>query len=60
MINVDTVPDPATVAEDAAVEEIVGAGASGAKMVAGIATAGVVLLWLAFYLLVFMPRSVSP
>ena len=41
----------------ARVDEIVRAGPQGAIAVAGIATAVVVGLWFAFYLLVFLPRS---
>ena len=40
------------------VDAIVRAGPGGAVAVAGIATAIVIGLWLAFYLLVFLPRSV--
>jgi hypothetical protein len=40
-----------------AVDGIVGSGALGALVLAGIATAIVVGLWVAFYLLVFMPRG---
>jgi hypothetical protein len=47
-------------AENAAVETILGTGASGAKMLAGVATAVVIGLWLVFYFYVFVPRSVSP
>jgi hypothetical protein len=47
-------------AEDAAVDEIVTTGAGGAKMLAGVATAVVIGLWVAFYLLVFVPRSGAP
>jgi hypothetical protein len=43
--------------DDARVDEIVRAGPQGAIAVAGIATAVVVGLWFAFYLLVFLPRS---
>lgn len=39
------------------VDAIVRAGPRGALMVAGIATALVVAMWFAFYLLVFMPRG---
>ncbi len=42
---------------DAEVEEIVSSGPYGAIAVAGIATAIVIALWFAFYLLVFLPRS---
>jgi hypothetical protein len=44
--------------EDEAVDAIVRSGPGGAIAVAGIATAIVVALWFAFYLFVFLPRSV--
>ena len=44
--------------EDETVDAIVRSGPSGAIAVAGIATAIVVALWFAFYLFVFLPRSV--
>lgn len=50
MINTDD-----TAAEED-VERIVHAGARGAVVLAGIATAIVIGLWFAFYLLVFTPR----
>ena len=43
--------------EDARIDEIVRSGPRGAVVVAGIATAIVIALWFAFYLLVFLPRS---
>ena len=43
--------------EDAAVDEIVRRGPSGAFAIAGIATAIVVAIWFAFYFLVFLPRG---
>lgn len=46
--------------EDEAVQEIVRTGSRGAIAVAGIATAIVVALWFAFYLLVFVPRASVP
>lgn len=39
------------------VDAIVSAGPRGALMIAGIATALVVAMWFAFYLLVFVPRG---
>ena len=42
---------------EAEIDGIVNAGARGAVALAGIATAVVIGLWLAFYLLVFMPRG---
>ena len=43
-------------AEDQAVDAILRAGPKGAIVLAGLATAVVVALWLAFYLLVFLAR----
>jgi len=60
MINAEPATSRTDDAENAAVETIVGAGANGAKMLAAVATAVVIGLWLAFYLFVFVPRSVSP
>jgi len=47
-------PDPR---HDAAVEEIVRRGPAGAFAVVGVATAVVVLIFLVFYLLVYIPRG---
>jgi hypothetical protein len=50
--------DPGTSGDaQEAVDGIVGSGALGALVLAGVATAIVVGLWLAFYLFVFMPRG---
>jgi hypothetical protein len=57
MINSSS-PPSASVSEDEAVDKIVRSGPNGAIAVAGIATAIVVALWFAFYLFVFLPRSV--
>ena len=46
--------------DDDAVERIVETGARGALALVAIATAIVIGTWLAFYLLVFMSRAVSP
>ncbi|MBB3561586.1 hypothetical protein FHX06_002913 [Rhizobium sp. BK512] len=54
MINSE---DPADAPDNALVEQIVAEGPRGALAVAGIATAIVVLMWILFYLLVFVPRS---
>jgi hypothetical protein len=43
--------------DDEAVEAVVTAGPRGAVVLAGIATALVLAVWLAFYLLVFLPRG---
>jgi len=56
MIN--SSPPPSTLGSEAErVDAIVRSGPGGAITVAGIATAIVIGLWLAFYLLVFLPRS---
>jgi hypothetical protein len=57
MINSSPPPNVASHSENESVEAIVSAGPSGALAVAGIATAIVVALWFAFYLLIFLPRS---
>jgi hypothetical protein len=43
--------------EDARIDEIVRSGPRGAIVIAGIATAIVVALWFAFYVMVFLPRG---
>jgi hypothetical protein len=43
--------------DEAALAPILQSGARGALVVAGIATAIVIGLWFAFYLLVFVPRA---
>lgn len=56
MINTDNTPGT-TIETEAAVDAIVRSGAGGAIMLAGLSTAIVIGLWLAFYLLVFSPRA---
>jgi hypothetical protein len=58
MINSSSAPSSASASEDEAVDAIVSSGPSGAIAVAGVATAIVIALWFAFYLFVFLPRSV--
>jgi hypothetical protein len=62
MINssLDTGDDAASVQQEAAVNAISQSGARGALVLAGLATAVVVAIWFAFYLLVFVPRAVAP
>ena len=43
--------------DDAAVDEIVSQGPSGAFAVAGVATAIVVALYVAFYFVIYLPRG---
>lgn len=56
MINSE-LPDQVESTADDRVNRIVAAGPGGALVVAGIATALVVGMWFAFYLLVFLPRG---
>jgi hypothetical protein len=56
MINSSSPPSSSS-SEDESVNAIVRSGPGGAIAVAGIATAVVIALWFAFYLLVFLPRS---
>jgi hypothetical protein len=63
MLNSDPVSSDAEVLkpEDAAtVDAILRSGAIGAIALAGLATAIVVLIWFAFYFLVFVPRAGAP
>ena len=55
MINSD--PSLPHAPDDNAVERIVARGPGGALVLAGITTALVVAMWLAFYLFVFLPRG---
>ncbi len=57
MINSSSPPPAAASSEDESVDVIVRSGPRGAVAVAGVATAIVIALWLAFYLMVFLPRS---
>jgi hypothetical protein len=61
MLNSDSEPvDGTGGTEDAAVNAAMRTGAPGAIMSAGVASAVVVALWFAFYLLVFVPRAGAP
>ena len=58
--------DPATgdrdasAQQDADVDAILQSGAMGAVVLVGLATTIVVAIWVAFYLLVFLPRVIAP
>ena len=62
MLNSDIDQDShdATAPDDAAVNSILRSGAVGAIALAGIGAGVVVAIWLAFYLLVFVPRAGAP
>jgi hypothetical protein len=55
----NTEPDQTQADDNAAVHAILGSGSLGAIALAGLATAIVGALWLAFYFLVFGPRAMS-
>jgi hypothetical protein len=57
MINSLPTPPASSTAEEDSVDAIVRSGPRGGVAVAGVATAIVVALWFAFYLLVFLPRG---
>ena len=61
MINSDPATDePGTARQEAELNRILRSGAPGAIALAGVATAIVMLVWLAFYILVFVPRAGAP
>ena len=62
MINSDPISgeSDAGTLQDADVNAILRSGASGAVALAGLATAIIVAIWFAFYLLVFVPRAIPP
>ena len=62
MINSDPTrgENDAGTLHDADVNAILRSGARGAVVLAGLATAIVVAIWFAFYLLVFVPRAIPP
>lgn len=60
MINTGPATDEADTLHVAEVSAIMRSGARGAVVLAGIATAIVVAIWFAFYLLVFVPRAGAP
>jgi hypothetical protein len=62
MINSDpaTGDSDSSTQQDAAVNAILRSGARGAVVLAGLTTFIVVAIWFAFYLLVFVPRAITP
>ena len=57
MIISPDAPPSSELEENARINEIVRSGPTGALTVAGIATAIVIALWFAFYVMVFLPRG---
>ncbi|WP_158927587.1 hypothetical protein [Acidisphaera sp. S103] len=60
MINSEPETVEFDASRDEAVDNIVRSGARGAIVLASIASAIVIGLWIAFYLLVFLPRGPTP
>jgi hypothetical protein len=60
MINSDPNVDSPDGDQDASVSATMRSGARGAFVLAGLATAVVVAIWLVFFLFVFVPRAVAP
>jgi hypothetical protein len=61
MMNADPVRQDGEAAKpEAALDGILRAGPKGAIVLAGIAAVAVMLMWFAFYLLVFVPRAGAP
>ena len=60
MLNSDPIPNEgAFPQDDAAVNAVLRSGATGAVVLAGLATAIVLAIWFLFYLLVFLPRAIA-
>ena len=60
MLNSDPATGEVSKEQDADLNAILRSGAKGAVVLAGLATAIVVAIWFAFYLLVFVPRAIPP
>ena len=60
MLNTESTTTESDADRDAAVKAIVLSGSRGALVLAGIATLIVVAIWIAFYVLVFLPRTTAP
>jgi hypothetical protein len=59
MLNSDPTNPETDTQDEAAVNAILRSGAIGAVVLAGLATAIVVAIWLVFYLAVFLPRAIA-
>jgi hypothetical protein len=57
MLNSDPPVDDTVTPNDATADAILRSGATGAVVLAGIATAIIVAIWFAFYFLIFVPRA---
>lgn len=60
MLNSEPIPNAGAAPQDEVdVDALLRSGAIGAIVLAGLATAIVVAIWLVFYLAVFLPRAVA-
>jgi hypothetical protein len=59
MLNSGPVPDDGAPQDEAALNAILRSGATGAVVLAGLATAIVMAIWFVFYLAVFLPRAIA-
>jgi hypothetical protein len=60
MLNSEPIAPNASPPSEAELEAALRSGAMGAVVLAGLATAIVVAIWFLFYLLVFLPRVLTP
>jgi len=60
MLNSEPITPDTGPQSEAELDAVLRSGALGAVVLAGLATAIVVAVWLLFYLLVFLPRALTP
>jgi hypothetical protein len=60
MLNSEPITPNAAAPSEAELDAVLRSGAMGALVLAGLATAIVVAIWFLFYLLVFLPRALTP
>lgn len=60
MINSDPIADDSDARQGESLQAILRSGAKGGVALASLASAVVIALWFLFYLLVFVPRAVTP
>ena len=60
MLNSEPIIPDAGPRSEAELDAVLRSGAMGAVVLAGLATAIVVAIWFLFYLLVFLPRALTP
>jgi len=60
MLNSEPIIPDTSPRSEAELDAVLRSGAMGAVVLAGLATAIVVAIWFLFYLLVFLPRALTP